>query len=427
MRAFTRFFVFFSIFAIATVTSKAQTNQRPSAFVLPIKKHEPTQQFFTSLDVGTPRRSSLNLVLDLNSNLTWLNCHRRNSSTLRQTRCRSSVCSAVPGDGCEGGFCSRRLRSPLSGKPVAGRISQERISFHSTPSTFGDKTIVRVSVRPFTLLMYRISFHSTPSTFGDKTIVRVSVRPFTFLGAADPGVAPPAVGVVGLAGSAISLPAQVTSAFNVIRKFALCLPSYGTGRFYIGAALYDFPPLTESPPLTLTPFGKHPGSGAGDYFISVSSISVDGDVIAVNGGTKISTVTPYTVLHSDVYRALALSFENIAKAMGIRKAPAVAPFMDCFDASSVRKNAIGPNVPAVDFVVPGRIGNVKWRFYGANSMVKANEKVMCLAFVDGGTKSDNSITIGTHQLQNHLVEFDLTTSVFGFSESLLLHNTSCSS
>ncbi|KAL9447390.1 hypothetical protein AB3S75_014956 [Citrus x aurantiifolia] len=59
-------------------------------------------------------------------------------------------------------------------------------------------------------------------------------------------------------------------------------------------------------------------------------------------------------------------------------------------------------------------------------MVEARSGVTCLTFVDGGVRPRASIIIGSHQLQDNLVQFDLAGSRLGFSSSLLFRRTSCS-
>lgn len=107
--------------------------------------------------------------------------------------------------------------------------------------------------------------------------------------------------------------------------------------------------------------------------------------------------------------------------MGITKVTAMAPFKDCFDAHAAKKN-----VPVIEIGLPGRAGEVKWRFHGANTVVKVTETVVCLAFVDGGKKPKELMMIGTHQLQDYMLEFDFSRTMLAFSDSLLLHNTTCS-
>lgn len=73
----------------------------------------------------------------------------------------------------------------------------------------------------------------------------------------------------------------------------------------------------------------------------------------------------------------------------------------------------------------GLAGNKLWRFFGANSIVSVNKDVLCLAFVDGGSYPRTSVVIGGHQMEDHLIEFDLVSSKVGISTSLLTRNTPC--
>ncbi|CAF2136618.1 probable aspartic proteinase GIP2 [Brassica napus] len=388
---------FLSIFTAMILTSQAQ-------YLLPITKHEPTQQFYTTLDIGTTVKSPLNLLLDLGTNLTWLNCHQLQSLTsLHTIACDSDSCKVIPGNGCNENSCLYQQPNPLGSENITGRVVQDAASFSTTD--------------------------------GGNLLSQVSLRIFTFSCAYNlQGVSPPVDGVLSLSPGSSSFTKQVTSDFNVIPKLALCLPSYGTGRFYVAGVYYIIPPFDNSTnqiPKTLTPMR----TDSGDYLISVQSIYVDGTPLTLNPnlllggvGAKLSTVVPYTVLHTDIYNALAQSFTLKAEAMGISKVASVAPFKDCFDAQNVAgKDMTGPNVPKIEFGLPGKTGEVTWGFYGANTMVKASEMVMCLAFYDGGMNPNDWVVIGTHQLQEYLLEFDLSTSTFAFSDSLLLHSTTCSS
>lgn len=86
---------------------------------------------------------------------------------------------------------------------------------------------------------------------------------------------------------------------------------------------------------------------------------------------------------------------------------------------------MGPAVPTIEMVLQSE--TVRWKVYGANSMVFVTKDVMCLAVVDGGRRPTTSIVIGGHQLEDNLVLFDVGTSRIGFSSSLLARGVSCSS
>ncbi|KAL0823748.1 hypothetical protein Bca101_047425 [Brassica carinata] len=249
------------------------------------------------------RKNSTKPLLDLGTNLTWLNCHQLQSLTsLHTVACDSDSCEVTPGNGCNENSCLYKQPNPLGSQNITSRVVQDAASFSTTD--------------------------------GGNFLSQVSLRIFTF-----------------------------SCAYNL----------------------------------------------QGDYLISVQYIYVDGTPLTLNpnlllGGVaaKLSTMVPYTVLHTDIYNALAQSFTLKAEDM------------------------TGPNVPKIEFGLPGKTGEVTWGFYGANTVVKVSEMVMCLAFYDGGKNLNDWIVIGTHQLQEYLLEFDLSTSTFSFSDSLLLHYTNCS-
>nr|VDD33261.1 unnamed protein product [Brassica oleracea] len=398
MGGHTHLIVFVSMFAAITLISEAQ-------YILPIFKHEPSKQYYTLIYIGSATTSSpVNLLLDLGTNLTWLNCRNIKSlSSLRLVTCESSTCKSISGNGCDGKICLYREPSPflLTNHTVTktDRVVQDKATIFSTESGI------------------------PPSL--------VSFRPFTFSCAVQKnlqGIAPPISGVIGLSSGELPFWRQVTSAFNVIPKFALCLPSSRVGTFYMGAtSSYDTPVFGgKNPvPMTLTPLKID----SGKYLISPTSIYVDGIPLSLNpslleGGAQLSTVVPYTVLQTDVYNALAQSFTLKATNIGMTQTPGGhAPFKHCFGEGASGRNM---DVSVMEIGLPGNGKEVKWRFQGANMMERVSETVICLAFVDGGKKPNESMVIGTHQLQDYLVEFDLSTTQMAFSDPLILHNTNCS-
>ncbi|KAG2279885.1 hypothetical protein Bca52824_051105 [Brassica carinata] len=187
-------------------------------------------------------------------------------------------------------------------------------------------------------------------------------------------------------------------------KMSLCLPSTEgvesySGDLWIGGGPYYYLPFGKD---VSTIFASTPliGSNSGEYLIDVKSIQIGGKNIPIlHGTTKISTLAPYTVLHTSIYKALLAVFAGSAKMV---RAPAVKPFGACF-----RSNG-GRGVPVIKLVLRG---GARWRIYGV---------------VDGGVNPKSPIVIGGFQIENNLVEFDVKASKFSFSSSLLLHNTSCS-
>lgn len=131
------------------------------------------------------------------------------------------------------------------------------------------------------------------------------------------------------------------------------------------------------------------------------------------GGTKISTVNPYTVLEKSIYKALVNAF---VKELNVSRVASVAPFGACFSSKDISTAYTGPAVPKIDLVLQKK--DVYWRIFGGNSMVSVSNDVMCLGFVDGGKNPRTSIVIGGRQVEENLLEFDIASSKLGFSPLL---------
>ncbi|TKY54044.1 Basic 7S globulin [Spatholobus suberectus] len=398
---------------------------KPRAFILPIEKDPATLQYSTSIDMGTPPGQCGN------------DC---NSSTYHPVRCGTKKCKLAKGTdcitctnhplktGCTNNTCGVEPFNPFGQFFVSGDVGEDILS--SVLSTNGARAPSTLHVPRF------ISSCVYPDKFGVQGFLQ--------------GLAEGKKGVLGLARTAISLPTQLASKYNLERKFALCLPSTSKynkfGDLFVGGGPYYLPPHDASKFLFYTPLVVNPHSTgpifdddpSTEYIIDVKSIKVDGKIVNLNtsllsidkqgnGGTKLSTVIPFTKLHTLIYRPLVNDFVKKAAVTKIKRVPSVAPFGACFDSRTVGKSATGPDVPTIDLVLKG---GVQWRIYGANSMVKVAKNVLCLGFVDGGLEPGSpiatSIVLGGHQMEDNLLEFDLVSSKLGFSSSLLLYNASCS-
>lgn len=260
------------------------------------------------------------------------------------------------------------------------------------------------------------------------------------------GLAKGAKGVVGLGRSQVALPTQFSSKFGFNRKFAICLPSStgvdNGGAIFFGDGPYNFLPnmLDASKYLIYTPLLVNPNStriGAGDtdpsyeYFIGVKAIQVNKQTLRFNtsllnidrgiGGTKISTVNPYTILETSIYDSIAAAFTEES---GLSRVGSISPFEHCFDGRKVPMTVVGPAVPEIKLVLQSN--SVVWSILGVNSMVEPKPGVLCLGFVNGGRHPVTSVVIGGLQLEDNLFQFDLGASRFGFSSSLLRKKTCCS-
>ena len=80
----------------------------------------------------------------------------------------------------------------------------------------------------------------------------------------------------------------------------------------------------------------------------------------------------------------------------------MAPFGACFSSKTIASSMTRPAVPTIDLGLQSK--SVYWRIYGANSMVKVKENVLCLGVVDGGLKPRTSIVTGGHQLEDNMLE-----------------------
>ncbi|KAK7264515.1 hypothetical protein RJT34_32124 [Clitoria ternatea] len=440
--SFPSHFIFFLSLVLLPLLSLSVSfkSPKPHAFILPIEKDPATLQYSTSISMGTPP-VNLNLVIDIRERFLWFECaNDYNSSTYHPIPCRTKKCKLAKGTdcitctnhplktGCTNHTCGVEPFNPFGEFYVSGDVGEDILSsVHSTNSARS----------PFNIHLPRfISSCVYPDKFGVQGFLE--------------GLAKGKTGVLGLARTAISLPTQLSEFYKIDHKFALCLPSTSKGNrlgdLIVGGGPYYLPPHDASKFLSFTPlivnphstgpiFDDHPSN---EYFIDVKSIKVDDTIVNLNtsllsinkqgdGGTKLSTVIPFTKLHTSIYQPFVSDFVKKAEARKIKRVASVAPFGACFDSRTIGKSITGPAVPTIELVLKG---GVQWRIFGTNSMVKvAKKNVLCLGFVDGGVDSGvitTSIVIGGYQLEDNLLEFDLVSSKLGFSSSLLLHNASCS-
>ncbi|CAK9152988.1 unnamed protein product [Ilex paraguariensis] len=427
MASSLQFLLFSSLLFLSL--SYAQRSSRPNALVLPVSKDASTLQYLTKINQRTPL-VPVTLVVDLGGRFLWVDCENNYvSSTYRTPGCNSDKCSisrfaAV----CGGCFPSPR--------PAGSPCMRNRCILsadNSVTRTANDGELLEDVV-------------SVQSTDGSNPGPAATVSKFLFSCAPTSllkGLAGGATGMAGLGRSQISLPSQFASSFSFPRKFAVCLSS-GTGVIFFGDAPYKLRPnIDPSDSLTYTPLFINPvstssgyllGESSVEYFIGVTSIKITDKVVPLNtsllsidaegyGGTKISTVNPYTVMESSIYKAFTEAFINEATARNITRAPSVAPFDVCFSTNNVGSTRLGPGVPFIELILQSQ--SVVWRITGSNSMVYVSDNVLCLGFVDGGLNPRTAIVIGGYQLEDNFLQFDLEGSRLGFSYSLLGRRTTC--
>ncbi|OWM74210.1 probable aspartic proteinase GIP2 [Punica granatum] len=403
----------------------------PSPLIFPIRKDDPTRLYYTTIMVGTPP-TAVNTLLDLAGQWSWFNCDGGyNSLAYRPVACGSDTCNAAGGIGCVG--CNGPAR-PGCTNDTCGVFPYNPFQNMQLAEGLGEDVLV---VR---------------ATDGLKYTSRLHVRQFPVAcvsSSALEGLPNTTTGVIALSRAMTSLPSKLWSALNLSSKVALCLPSsskLGHGDMYIGGGPYyrpftgskDFSKSLLVTKLLVNPVSTAPISSEGDasfeYFVDVRAIKVDYTPVSFNnslldigsngvGGTKISTITPYTKLHSSIYKTLMKAFAEAASKKKIKKTANVAPFGLCYKMKTIGSTKAGPDVPNIVLVLQS---DAQWEIKGANSMVRVSKEVMCLGFVDAGKEVTTSIVIGAHQMEENLLEFDVNSSTFAFSNSLLLQNTSCS-
>ncbi|KAA8543219.1 hypothetical protein F0562_021286 [Nyssa sinensis] len=380
--------------------SHAQPSFRPHALVIPVSKDASTLQYVTRINQRTPL-VPVSLVVHLGGRFLWVDCDNNYvSSSYRPVRCRSAQCSlagangcgdcfSTPRPGCNNNTCGVSPDNPITRTATGGELAEDVASVNST-NGFNPGQLATVS---------RFIFSCAP----------------TFL---LEGLASGVAGMAGLGRTRIALPSQFASAFSFHRKFAICLSSSTRfdGVIFFGDGPYVLlPNIDASQSLIYTPLFINP--------VSTASAFTQGEPEG-NGGTKISTVNPYTVLESSIYSAFTEAFISEAAARNITRVASVAPFGACFSSRSIFGTRVGPAVPYIDLVLQNE--SVVWTITGSNSMVEVNDDVLCLGFVNGGSNPRTSIVIGGYQLENNLLQFDLAASRLGFSSTLLGRQTTCS-
>ncbi|KAI3935828.1 hypothetical protein MKX01_033012 [Papaver californicum] len=448
-----RLLLFFFFLSLTLSEAQPSASSRPHALVLPIYKDPTTLQYVIQINQRTPQ-VPVKLVVDLGGKFTWVHCNQSYiSSTYVPVHCGSPQCSIARrckdcevdcavcddcttprGSWCHKHSCSIDIINPITGTSSVGELASDVATVQSTN---GSITISDVTVHKF--------------AFGCGTTNNVFE-----------GLAPGAEGMAGLGRSGLSLASQFSAAFRFSQKFALCLSSnrgvifFGDGPYMMQPG-FDFGPfigesvtgIDISTPLTYTPLFTNPtrsstigfsaeGEIVTDNFIAVKGIEVDGERVVINetllsinkkngiGGTTISTLVPYTTMETSIYDAFTSLYIKKAKEVNMATVTPVAPFTACFNSSTMIKinPRIGVLVPRIDLVLPN---NTSFGFLGPrNTMVRINDEVTCLGFVDGGLKPRTAIVIGGLQLEENLLQFDIPRSRLGFSSTLLFRPTSCS-
>ncbi|KAI3754979.1 hypothetical protein L1987_54771 [Smallanthus sonchifolius] len=217
-------------------------------------------------------------------------------------------------------------------------------------------------------------------------------------------------GIFPFSWSALAFPRQLSFP-SVADKFAVCLPSSSAadGVAFLGDGPFYFTPsnLDLRTILSYTPMIRK----SLKYYIKINRISIKGTRFHL---PYLKSEFVYMTLRSDIYKALVSGFSKATK--NIPRASAVKPFSLCLKASTIGSGRTGFQVPNIDLETES--GKV-WTISEDNSMKRTGNGAACLAFIDGGLGVKDAIAIGTFQMENNFLFFDLANQKLGFSSSLL--------
>ncbi|KAI6683735.1 hypothetical protein NL676_029648 [Syzygium grande] len=396
------------LLALALACCRVSAFRPYKALVAPITKDTATSLYSTTFNFHE------NYVVDLGAPFSWSTCPYKHPLVT----CRSAPCESA-----------RSYLSPLC--PPSGsstnNLCQNCITTPVNPLT---KTCALSDLTYKNIALYVTNGgHPTSSiTLND---IYMSCAPGYLLKSLPSG----ATGLASLSWAPLALSTQLAPPYlGITKRFAMCLPSVPNvkGTLFFGNGPYFFrsPALVDvSRFLSYTPLIKNPKSS--DYYIGLNSISIAGKAIRIprntfsidsvgRGGTVLSTVIPYTILRSDIYNVFVEEFKIATR--GIPQAKRVKPFEYCLKSSAIASTRVGLQVPQISLQVAS---GKTWTIYGANSMKQVSKDVACLAFVDGGKAAEHAVAIGSYQMEDNFLVFDLAQSTFGFSSSLLGYTTTC--
>ncbi|XP_071695395.1 chitinase CLP-like [Rutidosis leptorrhynchoides] len=369
-----------------------------SSLVLPISKHADAAKplYSTRSYFNNSVFNQQNLLIDLDAPFIWHNCVPHQDVTWHN-------CSLLTNRSMNSDYKDYELNPFNIVNPVTELCSQDLVP------TYNEQLLFNYSNQGRNVMIDLFSTYATTACASPSTFDAFPSNIF---------------GVLSLSSSLFALQAQLH--YPIEKILGLCLPSTLSvpGVMFLGDGPYYPSPkfnIDLKRLLSYTPLLKQPNSFG--YFISINSIVIKNRSMNLPASTvaKISTLDPYTILRSDIYNGVVRRFFKVTKR--IVTANPMAPFGLCFNTFANNANDVGITVPVIDLVLEG---GKKWSIYKANSIKQVTDDVACLAFVDGGAKSEHAIVIGTYQFEDNFLLFNLENSTFGFSSLLLRKKGSCS-
>jgi hypothetical protein len=169
------------------------------------------------------------------------------------------------------------------------------------------------------------------------------------------------------------------------------------------------------------------------YYIDIAGIAVNGARVALpdgaltldatgQGGVALSTVTPYTALRPDIYRAVLAAFDAVTAGFPrVSEAPN-KPLERCFNLTVM--NQMGTWTGSLPVSVDLMLADGKnWTFTSLSATDEVVPQTLCFAFVEMGAGTaaayavpdSPAVVVGGHQMENNLMEFDLKKGVLGYT------------
>ncbi|KAF8079810.1 hypothetical protein N665_0999s0009 [Sinapis alba] len=349
--------------------SNSQLSDSINGVVFPVTRDLHTGQYIAEILLGDSSET-IKLVVDLSGSLLWFDCSSGHVSS------------------------SRSLISGSSSGCLKAKVGNERVSRNVDCDLLVRNGAVGIAARG-ELARDVLSFGSVSSP-GTVDLLFACVPPWLLR-----GLASRAQGVMGLGKAQISLPSQIAAETNDRRRLTVYLsPSNGV---VSTSSVEEVFGVAASRSLVYAPLST---GSSGGYVINVKSIRVNGEKLSVEDplSAELSTVIPYTMLESSIYKVFAEAYTKAAT-NAISVAP-VAPFGLCFTSEV--------DFPAVDLALQSEM--VRWRIQGRNLMVDVGGGVRCLGIVDGGSNRVSPIIMGGLQLEGFVLDFDLGNSMLGFGQ-----------
>ncbi|KAG7588697.1 Aspartic peptidase domain superfamily [Arabidopsis suecica] len=380
---------------IFSPSSSAQPSFRPKALLLPVAKDQSTLQYTTFINQHIPLVPA-SVVFDLGGRELWVDCDKDYvSSTYQSPRCNYAECSRAGSTSC--GTCFSpprpgcRLASGTVGMAGMGRHIIGLPPQFAAAFSFSQKFSVCLSsgkgLQTMPLLINPVS---TASAFSqgvhiDCTVLVLFI--FSPSSSAQPSFRPKAL-LLPVAKDQSTLQYTTTTSLPLTNLLVATTPSAHAPAPPAVAHVSLLPDLavvtTLAAALQITNFIFDCGAtfllkGLASGTVGMAGM---GRHIIGFGGTKISSVNPYTVLESSIYKAFTSEFVKQTAARNITRVASEKPFGDaCFSTKNVAVTRLGYAAPEIQLLLHGN--DVVWRIFRANSMVSVSDDVICLGFVDG--------------------------------------------